>query len=396
MWGAGTMGTQIAELMALEGIRVVLRDADAQAPERARATIGAHLGRRVERGRMDARDAQARLALVDVDPGEAALAEVDLGIEAVPELIEVKRPVLAAMDRLLGPGAIVATNTSSLSVGELAAGLVHPERFLGLHFFHPVAAMRLVEVIRHRGTAPAVMSAAIRLVRDLGKLPIVLQDSPGFIVNRVLMAAMAEVLRYQEETGIDPSSVDAALVGGGVVPVGPFALADALGLDVVLHVQERLVAALGSRFAGGRLAAMVAAGRLGAKRGEGFYRRGEEGKPSPPLAEREAQRVAERFLLAAVLEAVKLLEEGVASARDVDRAMRAGAGFAQGPLRWADEQGLDRVAQRVEELGRQGGGARWQVPPLLRQLLAEGRLGVRTGQGFHAHRSAPGTGRAGG
>lgn len=266
------MGTQIVELLALSGVSVVARDADRGALERAVAAVCARMGGRVARGRLSALDAQARMGLIATDPGEAALDDVDLAIEAVPERVDVKREVLAAIEGRLPSGAIVASNTSSLSIGELAGALAHPERFIGMHFFHPVAAMRLVEVVRHRVTDPQVVAASVRFLRDLGKQPIVLKDTPGFIVNRVLMAAMAEALRYQEDTGLDAQSIDEALVAAGALPVGPFALADALGLDVVLEVQQRLVAALGSRFAGGRLRELVAQGRLGCKSGEGFYR----------------------------------------------------------------------------------------------------------------------------
>ena len=331
--GAGTMGGEIAQIVAAAGIPVVLKDIDQRLVDvgvaKAREVTRGQLDRLVERGKLTAEAADAQYAeiLARIVPTTAydEFGDVDFVIEAVPERMAIKQAVFAELDAATPGHAILASNTSGLSITELGLATTRPERVVGFHFFYPASVMRLVEVIEGEHTSAEAVSVAMAFAQTLRKLPIRCGEVPGFVVNRVLNSAISEVWRLQEERGLSIQAVDRAISGGGVAPIGPFFLTDLLGLDTVHHVAQHLHDSYGDRFYVHRgMGELVAAGELGAKSGRGFY---ENGEPrSTGVEEVDAQELADRFTLKALVECCLLLEEGVASIRDIDLGMLAGRG----------------------------------------------------------------------
>ena len=380
--GAGTMGADIAAVLLLRGVPVRLHDVQAQQLERAADRIRAVIAQRVQRGRLPTGAVADRMALLVPSTDLAALGDVDLAIEVVPERLALKRAVLSELDHVVSPLAILATNTSALPVQELAEATGRADRVIGCHFFFPAHTMPLVEVVRTEATRPDVVASAVALWQECRKVPLVFPDRPGFVVNRVLMRALAEVFRFEEETGAAIPAIDGALASSGVVPMGPFRLGDALGLDVALDVAETLTRELGKRFTpSAQLVSLVAEGRLGSKvPAGGFYPPGAPAN-APDLGGMDRDRLVRRFQLAAVNEAARLLDERLATPAEIDLAMRTGAGLKQGPLSWADQEGLEEVARAMEEMkGLQLHGFR--VPESLRRLVQQGWTGARVGRGF--------------
>ena len=269
--GGGTMGAGITHVLLAAGLPVTLVEASPDDLARARQQVAASLDRAAARGRLDRPAAEVLAGLtgtVDV----ADLAGAGLVIEAVPEDPALKGVVLPAVEAAAGPAAVVATNTSSLSIDELAAGLRRPERFVGMHFFNPVPASALVEVVRGRATSPEALAAAHRLAALAGKETIEIADSPGFATSRLGVAIGLEAIRMVQEGVGTPEDIDKAMVLGYRYPMGPLRLGDLVGLDVRLSIAEYLHARLGDRFDPPELLRrMVAEGRLGKKTGRGFY-----------------------------------------------------------------------------------------------------------------------------
>jgi 3-hydroxybutyryl-CoA dehydrogenase len=272
--GAGTMGHGIAQVCAQAGFEVRLFDV-ADAPlEKGLAGIRGMLDKAVAKGKADAAEADAAFArLRGTTSLEEACAGCDLVIEAVPEKLALKREVFAAVERAAGPEALLATNTSSLSVGAIAEALERPERFLGLHFFNPVPLMALLEIVTGPRTDAAVTAVAQELGRRLGKEPIVVRDAPGFASSRLGLALGLEAIRMVEQGVASPADIDKAMELGYRHPMGPLRLTDLVGLDVRLGIAEYLAGELGPRFEPPQLLRdKVAAGELGRKSGQGFYR----------------------------------------------------------------------------------------------------------------------------
>ena len=272
--GAGTMGHGIAQVAAMAGSETALCDVDRARLERAMARIEATLEKGVRLGKVTeaTRDAALQRLAPAARPADAA-RKADLVIEAVPEVIGLKKRVLADVEAVVHDGAILATNTSSLSVDGIAAALRLPERFLGLHFFNPVHIMALVEVVKGRHTAPEVVERCLSFVRELGKEPIVVSDSPGFASSRLGIGLGLEAIRMVEAGVASPEDIDRAMVLGYRHPMGPLRLTDLVGLDVRLDIARYLHSSLGSEVfrPPALLERMVADGRLGRKSGRGFY-----------------------------------------------------------------------------------------------------------------------------
>jgi enoyl-CoA hydratase/3-hydroxyacyl-CoA dehydrogenase len=386
--GAGTMGGEIAQVIAAAGIPVVLRDIEqrfvdvglARAQELTAGRLDALVaGERLTREQADAKLAST-LALISSTTTYDGFGDVDFVIEAVPERLELKQHVFAELDRATPGHAILASNTSALSISELAGASTRPERVLGFHFFYPASVMRLVEIVEGIETTPESMAVAAGFAAAIRKTAIRCGDSPGFVVNRVLTSAASELWRAQEELGLNVGALDRAIADSKVAPVGPFLLADMLGLDTVLHVAEHLREAFGDRFhLHGGMSELVAKGELGVKSGRGFYEAGAPRGGGSDLL--DAAALAERFALKALVECCLLLEEGVASARDIDVALMAGAGLVPPPFARADAAGLGETLARLEAAAAQWGES-FTPPTILRRLVAQGRLGVVAGQGF--------------
>lgn len=372
--GAGVMGAGVAQLAALSGYDVVVKEVDDKALAAGRSRIDALFAAAVGKGRLSPKEMEARRAAVRYGTDWAGFADVALVVEAAVEDAEVKRAVFRELEAHVGPAAVLATNTSSLTVSPLAEGLRHPERVAGLHFFNPVHKMPLVEVVRSAATSEQSIEALLRFAVDLGKTPAVVGDRPGFVVNRVLMPYLDEGLRLVGE-GLEPADVDRVMRRFGL-PMGPLELLDQIGLDVAAHVGRIARERLGERYAPHpAFEAMRERGWLGVKSGVGFYAHG-KGGPKVHAAARDLVRSLnkeppsslpwpvrlsesrERMVLTMVNEAARVLSEGVADAETIDLAMIFGTEWAPhrgGPLRYADERGLAEVAQALASLAARHG-----------------------------------------
>jgi 3-hydroxybutyryl-CoA dehydrogenase len=274
--GLGTMGAGIAQLCLEAGLETVGREVEAERGEAARGRIAHFLGRKVEKGQLEAAARDATLERLCLVTELAELASCDVVIEAVFEDLEAKRAVFAELERVCAADTILATNTSALSVGAIAAGVEHPERVVGMHFFNPAPLMPLVEIVRAERTSDEVVEAAYAFAERLRRQPIRCADTPGFVVNRVLIPLLNDCVRVLDETGVSPEDLDKAMTLGAGWPLGPCALLDLVGIDVHVHASETLHAALGEeRMAPPeRLLGLQREGKLGRKTGEGFYRYG--------------------------------------------------------------------------------------------------------------------------
>ncbi|HET9250925.1 MAG TPA: 3-hydroxybutyryl-CoA dehydrogenase [Candidatus Eisenbacteria bacterium] len=271
--GAGTMGSGIAQVFASSGRPVLLIEPSEAALKRGLAGIEKSLGRLVEKGSLPAGAREETLARIVTREDEFPLAECSMAVEAVPERPELKREVFRSLDAKLPPAAILATNTSSISVTELAAVTKRPARFVGMHFMNPVPVMQLVEIVRGLETSDETVAETVELSKALGKVPVVVADRPGFVSNRVLMPMINEAAFTLMEGVADREAIDTVMKLGMNHPLGPLALADLIGIDVCLDILEVLHRGLGEDKYRPcpLLRTMVAAGRLGRKTGRGFY-----------------------------------------------------------------------------------------------------------------------------
>jgi 3-hydroxybutyryl-CoA dehydrogenase len=271
--GLGTMGAGIAQVSVQAGFETVGREVSADLGDRGRATIERYLGRGVEKGRLSADERDAALARLTVTTDLGDLADCDLVIEAVLEELDLKRETFAELDRITNTEAVLATNTSALSVSEIAEATRHPERVVGMHFFNPAPVLPLVEIVRARESSDAAVDAAYEWAERAGKQPVRCNDTPGFIVNRILIPLLNDCVRVLDEADVEPDQLDKAMTNGAGWPLGPCALIDLIGVDVHVHASEALHGKLGeARMAPPeRLVRMQAEGRLGRKTGRGFF-----------------------------------------------------------------------------------------------------------------------------
>ena len=272
--GAGTMGSGIAQVCASAGLEVILTDVKDAIVEKGFATIAKNLDRLVAKSKLSAADKDAALAHIKCSTNYDAFASTDIVIEAATENFEVKCKILGQIDCLIKPGTIVASNTSSVSVTKLAATISHPDRFIGMHFFNPVPVMALVEIVRGLQTSDTTHDAVEALATKLGKTPITVKNSPGFVVNRILLPMLNEAFFVLAEGDTSPTDIDDGMKLGCNHPIGPLALADLIGLDVLLSVMQTIHDEFGdSKYRPAPLLKeMVAAGYLGRKSGRGVYR----------------------------------------------------------------------------------------------------------------------------
>jgi len=271
--GAGTMGSGIAQVFAASGRQVLLVDPVETALKKGLGVIEKSLGRLVDKGTIDAKAREETLRRIVTQEAGFPLAECAIAVEAVPERADLKKSVFEMLDRKLPPGAVLASNTSSISVTELAASTKRPARFVGMHFMNPVPLMQLVEVVRGLETSDETVSETVELAKALGKVPVVVADRPGFVSNRVLMPMINEAAFTLMEGVADREAIDTVMKLGMNHPMGPLALADLIGIDVCLDIMEVLHVGFGdSKYRPCPLLRnMVAAGRLGRKTGRGFY-----------------------------------------------------------------------------------------------------------------------------
>jgi 3-hydroxybutyryl-CoA dehydrogenase len=272
--GAGTMGNGIAHVFARAGYSVILRDVEARFLERGLETIGKNLDREVKKEKITAADKPITLSRIQPTTEVSALADADFAIEAVPEQLDMKLRVLKDVDAVLKPGVILASNTSSISITQLAAQTSRPDKFIGMHFMNPVPIMALVEVIRGLATSDDTFQTTTQLCEKLEKKPVAVNDAPGFVSNRVLMPLINEAAFAVMEGVATPEAVDAVMKMGMNHPMGPLELADFIGLDVCVNILEVLQTGFGDPKyrACPLLRKYVAAGWLGRKSGRGFYK----------------------------------------------------------------------------------------------------------------------------
>jgi 3-hydroxyacyl-CoA dehydrogenase len=273
--GAGTMGGEIAQTIANVDIPVILKDIRDDLVDQGLEKARSLWQGRVDQGKMDAAELQRRLALITGTTGYESFGDVDFVIEAVPERMDIKQAVFAELDDVTPGHAVLASNTSSLSITEMAQATSRPDKVIGFHYFYPASVMRLIEVIEGEETSPETVQAAANFAQRIRKMPIRCVEAPGFVVNRILNSAVSELWRFQEEEGVEIQEIDRLVGESKAAPMGPFFLTDLLGLDTVLHVAEYLRECYGDRFyVHQQMRDLVAAGNLGAKTGRGFYEHG--------------------------------------------------------------------------------------------------------------------------
>jgi len=271
--GLGTMGAGIAQVSVQAGYETVGREVSEELGERGKATIDRYLTRGVEKGRLTQEEKDAAIGRLTLTTALGRLADCDLVIEAVLEELPLKREVFAELDRVTRPTAILATNTSALSVGEIAEAVERPERVVGMHFFNPAPVLPLVEIVRAQKSSDEAVSAAYEWAESAGKQPVNCNDTPGFIVNRILIPLLNDCVRVLDEAAVSPEDLDRAMTNGAGWPLGPCALVDLVGIDVHIHASEALYDKLGEeRMAPPeRLLRLRSEGRLGRKTGRGFF-----------------------------------------------------------------------------------------------------------------------------
>jgi len=378
--GAGAMGTGIAQVAAAAGHRVVLADAMSGAVERARASIAKAVARDVEKKRITSEAAEALISRIEFDASPLEqepqrYRQCGLVIEAVVEELDAKRRVMRSL-QLTTPNAVLATNTSSLSVTAIAAACPSPERVVGLHFFNPPPLMPLVEVVPRAGGGRALADDAAQLMRAWGKTPVVASDTPGFIVNRVARPFYGESIRILEEGIADCATIDWAMRDLAGFRMGPFELMDFIGNDVNYSVTRSVYEGM---FYDPRYKPsvtqqrLVDAGHLGRKTSRGYYDYS-PGAAAPQPTEDTAlgRRVVDRVLAMLMNEAIDAVYLRVASPADIDLAMTRGVNYPKGLLAWADELGAATVLDRIERLHAEYGEDRYRASPLLRRVARDG------------------------
>lgn len=382
--GAGVMGAGIAELFLERQIATRLRDLDWDRIQPALERIGERLETKVKRKRMTPLEREQTLARLTFTTELVGFQQCDLVVEAAVEKLEIKQKIFADLERATRPDAILATNTSALSISDIQESSEHPTRVVGLHFFNPVERMPLVEVIPGTETSPEVTAAAARAVVALGKYPVVVQDAPGFLVNR-LLSPYLNAACHLLEAGVSGPDIDAAAREFGL-PMGPFRLLDEVGFDIAIEVAHTLHQAFGARFTPSAVLDRWAKDdRLGTKTGRGFYRYG-RGKPTwdpavtqqfPTSVERSRTEIIDALLDPLLDEAARCLEENVvARAIEVDLAMVMGTGFPPfrgGPLAWAESRSLTELVERIDARSTE---SKREPSDALKRVADQGRFAV--------------------
>lgn len=385
--GAGVMGAGIAQVAAEAGIEVLLHDPLDGASDRALERIGGFLRRKAEKEQLTRAEADAARDRIRATGKTDELAHADAVIEAIPEKLELKRDAFRRLDADAAAGVILASNTSSLSIAQIASATDHPQRVIGMHFFNPVPLMALVEIIPGPMTSPEVVERVDALARRLAKTPVVAADTPGFIVNRVQRALYLEAFRIFEEGVADIPAIDDAMRQLRL-RLGPFELADVVGTDVNLAAGTAIFEGYygDPRYRPAQVQRRVVdAGRLGRKSGAGYYDYaddGSRGQPWAALVQRPAEspslpaidsaQIGARVLAAIVNEAASAIADGVAAPQAIDVAMRLASNWPDGPIAWGERIGLASVVHTLDALHAAVPDGRYRVTPLLRALAMTG------------------------
>ncbi len=381
MIGAGEMGHGIAELAALHGFQVTMRDLKTEFVDRGMERIRWSLGKLVEGGNLT--EAESKEVLARVHPTvdlKAAVKDADVVIEAVLEDIDLKKRLFEEIDGIAPARAILASNTSGLSITAMGRATKRPDRVVGMHFFNPAVLMPLIEIVKGDDTSEATVREAEALARALKKTSVVCRkDVPGFITSRTIAPYMLEAAWIHHEEGVPTEVIDSAMRFKVGFPMGPFELADQVGIDLLAYATEKAGVPVPPP-----MTALVAAGKFGRKAGEGFYsyRGGGRPKITPDLGKGFDPA---RILAPVINVAAGLVEEGVATHQEVDEAMRLGTAFPLGPLALADALGIDTVLKVLR------GSPRYAPARILEAMAARGDLGEKSGQGFYPHAKTEGS-----
>lgn len=400
--GGGFMGAEIAQVITYSGLPVVVKDIDQEQLDLARKTVEGIYQRRIDKGKMTVGQVQEKLDLIEYTLDYGEFADVDIVIEAVPEVMEIKQQVYKELDGVCPPDTIFASNTSALSISEMGSVTGRPEKMIGMHFFSPAHVMKLVEVIPAPETDQDTTDTVEQFTQELRKIPVIVKECPGFLVNRLLMAYLNEAVLALEEGAGTAEEIDEALGRGGFGwPMGPFFLMDMVGIDVCYDTGEYLYSHYGERVKPAALwDKLMEAKRLGQRHGIGFYVYSDiEAEPLEDIVRRlQASGAVEtgttfsvdRLMMPFLNEAARCAEEEISNVNDIDMACIAGINMQvnrdgepvrMGPLEYADEAGLDVVLEKLEAL-EQELGPRFHPVDILYQKVRAGNLGKKTGYGF--------------
>jgi enoyl-CoA hydratase/3-hydroxyacyl-CoA dehydrogenase len=385
--GAGSMGHGIAQLLIMTGTEVTLVDINDEILAKGRQKIGWSIDKFVEKRTVNRADADAAMARLHTSTNiNEALKDADLVVEAAPENLEMKKKLFAEIEKAAPKHAILASNTSTLSITELGKVTSRPDKVVGLHFFNPPQMMPLLEIIKGAQTSDETAKFALDLAKKLGKTPVLVKkDVRGFIVNGVLAAVFNEAFWAVERKEATRDEIDAAMKYQAGLPMGIFELADFVGLDILNSVAKEMEDALGARAKACPIyQPLVKAGKLGQKTGEGFYS-WSAGRPRIPF-ELADKFDPNRLYTMAANAAAWLIQDDVATPADIDTAMKFGTGWPSGPCELADKMGIDTVVKNLNELHAKHAEPMYEPCPLLLEYTKNGWLGRKSGRGFHKYK----------